>query len=57
MFHADGYRLILAPAKFPPTVPYLVYTLPLVHLFLLGKPYGHLVRQPVLAPIVLGAHP
>jgi peptidoglycan/LPS O-acetylase OafA/YrhL len=52
VFHGDGNRLILEPAKFPPTVPYLVYTLPLVHLFLLAKPYARRIRWPALAPLV-----
>lgn len=52
VYHSDGNRLILEPAKFPPTVPYLVYTLPLVHLFLLAKPYAPRFRLKGWAPVV-----
>ncbi|MGD9782345.1 MAG: acyltransferase family protein [Kiritimatiellia bacterium] len=52
VFHADGNRLILSPAKFPPTVPYFVYALPLVHVFLLGKWFWRRAKWPGMAPIV-----
>ena len=52
VFHLDGHTLQTGPYKFPPSVQYLIYTLLLVHVFLLVKPYWSRLDRPVLAPVV-----
>lgn len=52
VFHQDGNTLQAGPYKFPPSVQYLIYTMLLVHVFLLVKPYWRRLNVPVFAPVV-----
>lgn len=45
VFHLDGNALRLSGYKFPPTYQYMVYSLPLLHLFALIKPLWRFVEN------------
>jgi len=52
IFVSDGNTLILTSRKFPPTFAYLVYTMLLIHVFVLVRPFWGRVRSRVVAPVV-----
>lgn len=52
IFHLDGNTLRLSPYKFPPNYQYLIYTLLLVHVFVLARPYWDRVTTRALNPLV-----
>jgi len=52
IFGFDGNTLILTSRKFPPTFVYLIYTMLLVHVFVLVRPFWGRIRSRVVAPVV-----
>jgi peptidoglycan/LPS O-acetylase OafA/YrhL len=52
IFVSDGNTLVLTSQKFPPTFTYLVYTMLLVHVFVLVRPFWGRVHSRAVAPVV-----
>ena len=52
IFWSDGHTLVLTSRKFPPTFAYLVYTMLLVHVFVLVRPFWGRIHSMAMAPVV-----
>lgn len=52
IYHFDNNELLLSQYKFPPTFQYLVYSLPLLHLFALIKPRWHLADNSTVGKLL-----
>jgi len=52
VFHLDGNTLKMTPYKFPPNYQYLIYTMLLVHVFILARPYWGQPKSAAIKPLV-----
>lgn len=54
IFQMDGGELRLSRYKFPPSLEWLVYSLPLVHVFVLLRPYWNKILRPKINRLAAG---
>jgi len=52
VYHLDGNTLKMTPYKFPPNYQYFIYTLLLVHVFILARPYWGQPKAAAIKPLV-----